>query len=95
MATSKAIQNVVPPAAVNYCGRKFVLSFQSERFYKGVRYHWMVCLDNDPNQLVSWGHAPSQQMAEQAGQVEITDLLSGLSSGGQVVSNVKAFSRRR
>lgn len=95
MATSKAIHNPVTPAAVNYVGRKFVLSFQSERFYKGVRYHWMVCLDNDPNQLVSWGHAPSQQMAEQAGQIEITDLLSGLSTGGQVVSTVKAFSRRR
>jgi hypothetical protein len=95
MATMKTTPQSVTPAVVNYTGRKFVLSFQAERFYKGVRYHWMVCLENDPTQLISWGHAPSQQLAESAGQVEISDLLSGISTGGQVVSNIKAFSRRR
>ena len=76
-------------------GRKFVLSFQAERFYKGVRYHWMVCLEDEPGQLISWGHAPTQQQAEAAGQVEIADLLSGISQGGQVVSTMKTFTRRR
>jgi hypothetical protein len=80
---------------INDSGRKFVLSFQAERFYKGVRYHWMVCLENDPTQLISWGHAPTQQQAESAGQTEISDLLSGLSQGGQVVSTLKTFTRRR
>lgn len=95
MATSKT--NTIRPIATPKeatSARKFVLSFQAERFYKGVRYHWMVCLEEDPTQLVSWGHAPSQQMAEAAGNVEISDLLSGISQGGQVVSNVKSFTRR-
>jgi hypothetical protein len=96
MATSKT-NHARPPAITkdSEAGRKFILSFQAERFYKGVRYHWMVCLEKDPSQLVSWGHAPTQQMAEAAGQVEINDLLAGLSQGGQVVSTMKSFTRRR
>jgi hypothetical protein len=93
MATSKT--NTVRSSAKEISSvRKFVLSFQAERFYKGVRYHWMVCLEEDPTQLVSWGHAPTQQMAEAAGKVEISDLLAGISQGGQVVSTVKSFTRR-
>ena len=83
------------PKTAKDAGKKFVLSFQAERFYKGVRYHWMVCLEQDPSQLISWGHAPTQQQAESAGQVEINDLLSGISQGGQVVSTLKTFTRRR
>jgi hypothetical protein len=45
--------------------------------------------------LISWGHAPTQQQAEAAGQTEIADLLSGISQGGQVVSTLKTFTRRR
>ena len=95
MATTKAnIVHVSKPPKIADCDRKFVLSFQAERFYKGVRYHWMVCLEEDPTQLVSWGHAPTQQMAEAAGKVEISDLLAGISQGGQVVSTIKSFTRR-
>ena len=96
MASTKttAFNAGTPPKNIQP-GRKFVLSFQAERFYKGVRYHWMVCLEEDPSQLISWGHAPTQQQAEAAGQVEIADLLSGISQGGQVVSTLKTFTRRR
>ena len=95
MATTRtSTARLAKPTKIADSDRKFVLSFQAERFYKGVRYHWMVCLEEDPTQLVSWGHAPTQQMAEAAGKVEISDLLSGLSQGGQVMSNVKSFTRR-
>lgn len=96
MATTKAnITRIGKTTKSAEIERKFVLSYQAERFYKGVRYHWMVCLEHDPTQLVSWGHAPTQQMAEAAGKVEISDLMAGISQGGQVVSNVKSFTRRR
>jgi hypothetical protein len=73
----------------------YVLSFQSEHLHKGVRYHWMVCWTHKPDELVSWGHAPTQEEAESAGRQEVTDLLSGHSKGGRVISVTKTFIRRR
>jgi hypothetical protein len=37
-----------------------------------------------PDVLVSWGHAPTQELAEQAAQNELKDLSSWLSKGGRV-----------
>ncbi len=69
----------------------YVVSFQKESFYKGTRFHWMVCCSNAPDQLVSWGHAPTQEMAETAAQMEVKDLSSGMSHGGRVPRAVKPF----
>ncbi len=59
-----------------------------------MRYHWMVCGAQNPDELISWGYASTQELAEAAGQNEIKDLLSGLTHGGRVTSTIKAFSRR-
>ncbi len=69
----------------------YIVSFQRESFYKGARYHWMVCSSDVPDQLVSWGHAPTQEMAETAAQNEVKDLSSGMSQGGQAPRAVKPF----
>ena len=68
---------------MNYAAGRYVVSFQSIRFYKGVRYHWMICLEHKPDELVAWGHALTQELAETAARQEVTDLSSGLSHGGQ------------
>jgi hypothetical protein len=62
---------------------RYVVSFQAEHFYKGRRYHWMICREHNPHELVSWGHALTQELAEAAARQEVTDLSSGLSHGGQ------------
>jgi hypothetical protein len=74
---------------------RYVLSFQTEPFRRGVRYHWMVCRTQKPDELVSWGHAPTQEQAEKAARTEAEALSSGLSQGGQVSSTIQAFTHRR
>lgn len=68
---------------------RYVLSFQAERFHRGVRYHWMVCWEHKPDELVSWGFASTQELAEAAAREEVNDLSSGLSHGGRVTSTCK------
>jgi hypothetical protein len=46
----------------------------------------MICREQNPDELVSWGNAPTQELAEMAAMQEVTDLSSGLSRGGQVAS---------
>ena len=65
---------------------RYVLSFQTERSYRGKRYHWMICREQKPDELVSWGHAATQELAEAAARDEVKDLSSGLSHGGRVRS---------
>ncbi len=65
---------------------RYVSSFQAMRFYKERRYHWMICRRHRPSELVSWGHADTQELAEAAARKEVKDLSSGLSKGGRVVS---------
>jgi hypothetical protein len=78
---------------MNQIGR-YVLSFQPEHCRKGVvRYHWMICLAEKPDQLVSWGHASSLELAETAARQELNDLGSGLTRGGRVTS--KSLFRHR
>jgi hypothetical protein len=71
---------------MNYTAGRYVVSFQAVRFYKGVRYHWMICFERKPDELVAWGHALTQELAETAATQEVTDLSSGLSHGGLVSS---------
>ncbi len=46
----------------------------------------MICSEHNPDELVSWGHALTQELAEIAARSEIEGLYSGLSHGGQVAS---------
>jgi hypothetical protein len=62
----------------------YVLSFEAQRFYRGFRYHWMICLAQSPDELVSWGHAPTRELAEMVAGSEVQKLESGLSKTGRV-----------
>lgn len=73
----------------------YVFSIQAEPFHREVRYHWMICSAQNPDQLVSWGHASSQELAEAAARNEIQDLSSGLTQGGRVTGAKGASIRRR
>ena len=68
----------------------YVVSFQTEPYHKGTRYHWMICWAQNPDELVSWGHAPTQELAEIAAQNEIKDLSSGRTQGGRIIAGSKS-----
>lgn len=68
----------------------YVLSFQSERFYRGWRYHWMICAAWNPDELVSWGHAPTQELAETVARNEVEKLVAGLTEGGRLSGTSKS-----
>jgi len=46
----------------------------------------MICWENNPDEMVSWGHAPTQELAETEARNEVKDLTSGLTQGGRVAS---------
>jgi hypothetical protein len=70
----------------------YVLSFDSESVRnKQKRHHWMICLAKNPDELVSWGYAPTYDLAKTEAQKELTDLLSGLAQGGHVSEQNYAF----
>ena len=75
----------------------YLLEFQAEpsRFHRGVRYHWMISLAHKPDELVSWGHAATPELAEVAAHNEVKDLDSGLSRGGRVTKTSKVALHRR
>lgn len=63
----------------------YVVSFDSESVRKKqTRHHWMICLAKSPDKLVSWGHAPTHELAETDARNELNDLLSGLTQGRHV-----------
>ena len=68
----------------------YVLSFELEPVrnrqmrHQHKRHHWMICLAKRPDELISWGHAATQELAESEAQIEIKDLLSSLPQGGHV-----------
>ncbi|MGA2902810.1 MAG: hypothetical protein ABSD98_03195 [Candidatus Korobacteraceae bacterium] len=72
----------------------YVVSFQVEPFHKGTRHHWMICRQQNPDELVSWGHAPTRELAESAAEKELQDLSSGLTQGGQAANTTKPFTHR-
>ncbi len=55
-----------------------------EHFHRSLRFHWVICSTQNPDRLVSWGHAPSRGLAEAAVQDEMEDLRSGRTLGGPV-----------
>jgi hypothetical protein len=73
----------------------YIFSIQSEHFHKTVRFHWIICSAQNPDTMVSWGHAPSQELAEAAVQNEIEDLRSGRTLGGRVRGTKKMMLHHR
>ena len=73
----------------------YVFSIQAEPFHREVRYHWMICSAQNPDQMVSWGYSSTRELAEAAARKEIEDLSSGLTQGGRVTSAKNLMIRRR
>ncbi len=65
---------------------QYVITTQAQSFRKKMRYHWMICWQDNPDVMVSWGHAPTQELAESEARNEVRDLTSGLTQGGRVAS---------
>ena len=74
--------------AMKGAAERYVCSVRLERYFRRWRHHWLVCRANEPDELVAWGHAPTQELAEAAARNQIADLASGLSKGGRVVGAV-------
>ena len=64
----------------------YIVCIDSERLYQSHRFVWTICLSNEPDQLVSWGYAPTRELAEVACIIEVRRLGDGLTSGGRVKS---------
>jgi hypothetical protein len=62
----------------------YILSFESQRFYRSCRYHWTICSVLNPDELVSWGYASTLELAKTAAHSEIKKLELGLSGAGTV-----------
>ena len=67
----------------------YILSFEAERVNRDYRYHWMICSVRNPDELVSWGHAPTRELAETAAASEVSKLESGVSKQGDVKQKVR------
>jgi len=65
---------------------RYVVTVQAQPFRKGRHYYWIVYWEHNTDELVSWGNAPTQELAEMAALIEVTNLHSGLSRDGQVAS---------
>jgi hypothetical protein len=92
MAFTKDRGGAVPSTTERPAG--YVTSIQAEHFHKQKRYHWMVCKAQNPDELISWGHAPTQEQAENSARNEVSDLCVGRSQGGRIVSAVTPFTKR-
>jgi hypothetical protein len=79
---------------MNQDASPYIVSFQAEPFHQRTRYYWTICGVKNPDELISWGHASTQVLAETAARNEVTDLSSGLSHGGRVTSTFEHFTRR-
>lgn len=65
---------------------QYVVSIQAQPFRRKMRYHWMICREQVPDEMISWGHAPTQEQAESEARNEVRDLVSGVTQGGRVAS---------
>ena len=73
----------------------FVLSYEEQSLVnKKKRFHWMICLSKQPDFLLSWGYAPTYQVAEHEAKNELESLVSGVAPSGRVASTVTPFTRR-
>ena len=82
-ASSPKLSLCVPDDRLVAAG-SYVLSFEAERSYRGCRYYWTICYVQNPDELVSWGYAPTRKLAEMAAGGEIDKLESGSSETGRV-----------
>ena len=67
----------------------YVLSFEAERVYRGCRYYWTICSVENRDELVSWGFAPTRELAETAAGSEVNKLESGVSKTGRVRQRIR------
>lgn len=72
----------------------YTVSVQSQPVRQGTRFHWLICGNQSPDELISWGYASTRGLAEAAAQAEVEDLTSGLTQGGQVTSKSETSTRR-
>ena len=73
---------------------RYVVSIQAQPFRRKTRYHWMICGEQTPEELISWGHATTQELAEAEAGNEVRDLVSGLTHGGRVDNAGHCFIHR-
>ncbi len=71
----------------------YVVSFDVEPYHQGTRHHWTICRSQNPDELVSWGHAPTRELAQTAADKELEDLSAGRTEGGQSAA-VKPYTHR-
>ena len=72
----------------------YVVSFDVQPYYQGARHHWMICRSQNPDELISWGHAPTRELAQSAAEKELEDLSAGRTQGGQATNTVKPYTHR-
>lgn len=72
----------------------FALSFDMERYYRGERHYWAISAVQNPDELLSWGHAPTRELAEQAAGIELEALSSGRSRGRKAKQATKSAQSR-
>ena len=75
--------------------KSYIASFHDESYYKRNRCHWMICLTDNAEELVSWGHETTRELAEATVEKEVQLLACGLTQGGHVVGASKPLRRRR
>ena len=73
---------------------QYVVSIQAQPFRRKTRFHWIICQQQTPDELISWGHATTQAQAEAEAGNEVRDLISGLTQGGRVLSPTSCFVHR-
>jgi hypothetical protein len=73
----------------------YILSFESARYFRGCRVHWMIRSVEKPDELVSWGYAPTLELAKVAADSEINKLELGLSETGRVRRHSRIRSLQR
>ncbi len=69
---------------MNQTHSRYIVSIQAQPFRKKTRYHWLICWESNPDEMISWGHAPTLELAEAEARTEVADLTSGLTQGGRV-----------
>lgn len=62
----------------------YIVSIEPERFHTQKRFHWTIAAARSPDRLLSWGHAPSLELADDVVKDELEKLAAGHSLGGLV-----------
>ena len=72
----------------------YVVTFDVEPYHQGTRHHWMICRSQNPDELVSWGHEPTRELAERAAEKEVENLSCGRTEGGHAAPTAKPLTHR-